>query len=91
MKNNYKQDATGLREVLNELDFIGIYPSLGGPKDEYDCMIYPILSRLYAQATKEQIEKYLIGELSEHFGIDDIEFIQRIKAVDKIIDWWKNK
>ena len=91
MKSNYKQNSLALREILNESDFIGIYPSKGGPKDEYDCMIGPILSRLSKRITKEELETYLIKELKEHFGIAHPQLIQMSKATEKIMAWWNNK
>jgi hypothetical protein len=60
----------GLRRLLNEWDPIGVFPHLGGPDDEYDCLYGPLMDHLHAGAPAQQIAAYLRSELTDHFGID---------------------
>jgi hypothetical protein len=91
LKKEYIQYAKDLRKILNEWDFIGIYPFKGGPKDEYDCLINPILSHLHKNITEEELNNFLIKELDEHFGLNPLKFTKIEDVVEKIIAWWNTK
>jgi hypothetical protein len=39
------------------------------PRDEYDCLLGPLLTRLAASASRADIAGYLRHELVEHFGL----------------------
>ena len=56
-----------LRDLAFRWDPIGFAKSL--PRDEYDCVLGPLLSMLESGATVEEIDAYLKRELSEHFGL----------------------
>ena len=58
-----------LRALLNSWDPIGIMQH-GAPRDEYDCLIAPVLDLLEAGADAEGIARFLRAELGEHFGLD---------------------
>lgn len=60
-----------LQRMLNRWDPIGIYDAATNfPEDEYDCMYEPLMTRLRAGSTVEEIAGYLKSELADHFGID---------------------
>jgi len=48
------------------MDPIGVGPD--GPKDEYDCLLWPVMRQLEADASPEELCGFLAAELEEHFG-----------------------
>lgn len=77
-----------LRTVLNEWDPLGVQGAQddGGPYDEYDCMLGPLISMLLQGAERPAVEDYLRQELDEHFGLDG-QGVPR-EVVDRIMAWW---
>jgi hypothetical protein len=60
-----------LRDLVNRWDPIGIYdPETNFPPDEYDCLDAPLMTRLRAGESSEQIGDFLHHELHGHFGLD---------------------
>lgn len=55
--------------LLSEWDPIGVMDDPNWPRDEYHCMVGPILRLLESDATEAEIAAYLRAELSEHFGM----------------------
>jgi hypothetical protein len=51
----------------NEWDPIGVGPD--GPKDEYDCLLWPVMRKLEDGAPEEQLVTFLVSELEGHFGL----------------------
>ena len=64
-KHELKQRAQELRALLNEWDPIGLGP--GGPEDEYDCLVWPIMRRLDDNLPAAELTAFLETELEEHF------------------------
>ena len=62
-----------LRTVLNEWDPLGVQGAQddGGPHDEYDCILGPLITLLLQGADGHSVEVYLRTELDEHFGLVD--------------------
>ena len=56
-----------LRALLNEWDPIGVADLVD---DEYDCLEWPLLSRLTAGCTVADLRSFLRHELVDHFGLD---------------------
>lgn len=77
-----------LRTVLNEWDPLGVQglQEDGGPYDEYDCMLGPLITLMLQGGDRSSIKAYLRTELDEHFGLDG----QRVprNLVDQILAWW---
>ena len=65
-KQALRQRGQQLRALLNEWDPIGVGPD--GPKDEYDCLLWPVMRQLEADASPEELGAFLAAELEEHFG-----------------------
>ncbi len=64
-------------------DPIGVMDNPDWPRDEYDCLIGPVLRMLEGSATADEIADYLC-ELKDHFGpsynlSDTKEFAARLK------------
>ncbi|WP_328387422.1 hypothetical protein [Nocardia sp. NBC_00416] len=80
-------DWRGLQRLLNEWDPIGVEPELGGPDDEYDCLLAPMLRLLSGGAGKQEIGSFLRAELSGYFGLDPSRS-QPEKFATRVLDWW---
>lgn len=57
-----------LRDLLNAWDPIGVVAD-GGPQDEYDCLIAPMLDELAGGAEPAGLAAFLRHELDDHFGL----------------------
>ncbi|WP_431923127.1 hypothetical protein [Amycolatopsis tucumanensis] len=73
-----------IRLLLNEWDPIGVADSVD---DEYDCLVWPLLSRLRAGAGVDGIREYLRHEMSDHFGLTaDVDAI-----AERLVSWWRSR
>ncbi|MEU0588436.1 hypothetical protein [Streptomyces sp. NPDC006132] len=75
-----------LRRLLNEWDPIGVADDA---RDEYDCMLAPLLQRLCSGADRTEIGEFLRHELEDHFGLDPLGLRPDAAAV-RMADWWKS-
>jgi hypothetical protein len=83
-KSRMRQRGRELRALLNEWDPIGVVAD-GGPTDEYDCLLWPLMRLLEQDATPRDIASFLKGELKGHFGLGPfvrrpMAFAERAKA-----------
>jgi hypothetical protein len=76
-----------LRDLLNTWDPIGVYPSLGGSDDEYDCIRDTLLSHLTRGDSRVEIGDYLRTELERHFGLSRPHVPGTV--IDEIFSWWE--
>ncbi|MFJ6380843.1 hypothetical protein ACIQI7_12715 [Kitasatospora sp. NPDC092039] len=79
-------DATenDLRQLLDEWDPIGVADEV---RDEYDCMLAPLLQRLRGGADQVEIGALLRQELEDHFGLDPLGLRPEAMAA-RVIGWW---
>lgn len=84
---NAAPDWRGLQGLLNEWDPIGVAPGLGGPEDEYDCMLGPVLTLLSGGSDEREIASFLRAELSGHFGLDP-NYAQPERFAGRVLAWW---
>ncbi|WP_345620690.1 hypothetical protein [Streptomyces ziwulingensis] len=73
-----------LRRLLNEWDPIGVADDV---RDEYDCMLAPLLQRLRSGADRAAIGEFPRRELEDHFGLDPLGLGPDVMAT-RVIDWW---
>ncbi len=66
-KREIRQRSSELNVLVYEWDPIGVAPD--GPRDEYECLVGPLLTMLQSGATQSEIASYLETELIEHFGL----------------------
>ena len=67
-KREIRQRSSELNALLREWDPIGVGPD--GPRDEYECLVGPLLTLLQSGPTQDEIASYLETELVEHFGLE---------------------
>lgn len=65
LKRKIRSKGSEIRTILNSWAPLG-FPT---PDDEYDCLVYEVLGLLKGSCTEADVEKILIQELSDHFGI----------------------
>jgi hypothetical protein len=79
-----------LRDLLCEWDPIGVMGDPTWPRDEYDCLIGPVLSLLLKGGSDVDVANFLRNEITEHFGLNesyyDFEHIAR-----RITSWFQNR
>lgn len=73
-----------LRHLLNEWDPIGVADEV---RDEYDCMLAPLLGRLHGGADRTEVEEFLRHELEDHFGLDPSGLRPGAMAA-RVTAWW---
>jgi hypothetical protein len=69
-KSDLRSRTRELRDLVNSWDPIGVMADPDWPRDEYDCLVSPLLRNLEAQASAESIAATLHAELTGHFGLD---------------------
>ncbi len=84
---NAAPEWRGLQRLLNEWDPIGVVPELGGPGDEYDCMLGPLLTMLSGGSSEREIGLFLRTELSDHFGLNPNYSHPEMFAA-RVLAWW---
>lgn len=82
-----KQFLSEFNKILNNWDFIGVLPFEGGPKDEYDCLIPPILGLLNKGTKEEEVASLLNKKLEDHFGLNP-KLYYTGKIAREILGWW---
>ena len=73
---------SALRELLNTWDPIGVVGG-GGPQDEYDCLIAPMLDQMKGGTEPAELAAFLRSELEDHFGMDPEHHAAGIEAVSQ--------
>lgn len=83
---NYKQNAKELNQILNEWDFLLAVPD--DVKDEYECLINPILNELNSGTTIPKLALKINNCVERHYGYCPSK---TAKYAKKIFTWWENK
>ena len=69
-REELRQRYAELRDLINQWDPIGVMDDPAWPRDEYDCLVGPVLRHLEAGDKPDVIVAFLTSELTEHFGMD---------------------
>lgn len=69
-KREIRERFAQLRALMCEWDPIGVMSVPDCPRDEYDCLVGPLLTLLGSEASEEDIAAYFRKEIDEHFGLD---------------------
>jgi hypothetical protein len=92
-KSELRERWAQLRALLCEWDPLGVMGVPDWPRDEYDCLVGPLLRLLDSEASKEHIARYLHNEIDEHFALfaDKYDFTAMAERVEKWFDHaWRN-
>jgi len=84
-----KEQMSELRELLCDWDPIGVMANPDWPRDEYDCLIGPLLQRLSQGASAVEIADYLRDEITEHFGLNEADY-QFASIAERIAFWFRD-
>lgn len=86
-KRELRERRAQLRALMCEWDPIGVMGSPYPPRDEYDCLVGPVLTLLAQNASEEDLVRYLRMEIDEHFGLspDNYDFREVAK---KVLRWF---
>jgi hypothetical protein len=68
-KRESRQRTSELSALMCEWDPIGVMGDSDWPRDEYDCLVWPLLRLLEAGAGEAELAGFLRTEISEHFGL----------------------
>jgi hypothetical protein len=76
-KKELRQRSSELNELMCEWDPIGVMDDPDWPRDEYDCLVSPVLSLLQSGATVEEVATHLRKEVTDHIGLspDKYDFL----------------
>lgn len=88
LKREIRARSAELRALMCEWDPIGVMDDPNSPRDEYDCLVGPLLTLLDSGASKEEIARYLRKEVDEHFGLsaDNYDFTSVAECVRRWFD-----
>jgi hypothetical protein len=75
-------------ELVNDWDFLRVMP-LGFPKDEYDCIVGSLLSKLQQGASEEEIAKFVDQELRNHYGLREPSGIPEFSR--RVVRWFRSE
>ena len=78
-----------VRGLLMERDLIGV-AGIPEAADEYDCMISPLLHRLFEGADTRSLADWISRERASHFGPgpDDA---QDMRLAESLTAWWERR
>lgn len=88
-KRELRQRSSQLRELMCDWDPIGIMDNPGAPRDEYDCLLSPLLTLLASSASEAEIAKYLRHQIVHHFGLSSADY--DFTAVAKRVQAWYDR
>ena len=97
-KAKYKSDFKNVQNLVNDFDPCGFIIG-GATKDEYDSLTNILLSSIYNNKSKLEIQKIIIDEIENYYGREKIENKNRLeeleteiqKLIDKVEFEIKNK
>jgi hypothetical protein len=76
-----------LRDLLYEWDPIGVAPEPDWPRDEYDDLLDPLLTRLRAGATAGELAVLLEEAVSGHIGLE-VDVDREERFAQRLVEWW---
>ena len=85
-KQEVRECWSQLRELMCDWDPIGVMDNPEAPRDEYDCLVGPLLTQLASSASESDIANYLRDEIVHHFGLSPADY--DFTAVAKRVKTW---
>jgi hypothetical protein len=68
-KRELKERVRELNTLMADWDPTGVIGESHAPRDEYECLVGPLLTLLQSGANEVAIGRYLSKQLVEHFGV----------------------
>lgn len=87
-KFEIRHRSAELRSVLCEFDPIGVMGDPESPRDEYDCMIGPLLTILLQGSSRSDVAEFVQRELTDHFGLEP-ELAACVTFAEVLVSWHK--
>jgi hypothetical protein len=85
-KQHSRKRSKELRALLAAWDPLKLL-DLGAPRDEYDCLVAPLMRHLEQGSTDNAVSSFLAQQFTDHFGVrtyaeepDVIRFAQLARA-----------
>src|SRR5262245_52821055 len=87
-KRELRQRSAQPRELMCDWDPIGVMGDPDWPRDEYDCLVGPLLALLQSGTSNDDISNYLRKEIADHFGLsaDTYDFTAVVERVRRWFD-----
>ncbi len=87
-KREIRERSAQLRALMCAWDPIGVMNDPDCPRDEYDCLVGPLLTLLGSSGSEGEIARYLRKEIDEHFGLspDGYDFAEVASRVRRWFD-----
>ncbi len=81
-----------LRDIVNRWDPIGVFGfrEIDWPKNEYDCVVEPLMSLLRSGKTTEEITQYLERQVRDHFGVEVVPG-KAARCADEAFTWFHRR
>lgn len=79
-----------LRDLLCAWDPIGVMDDPDWPRDEYDCLVAPVLRRLDAGESPESLAAFLETEVRAYFGVEPVTDAARTFA-ERAEAWYRQR
>ncbi len=76
-----------LRDLACAWDPIGVMDDPEWPRDEYDCLVGPVLRRLEAGDAVDAVAAFLEREVRDHFGLEPVPGAARAFA-ERAAAWY---
>ena len=68
-KREVRERVRELNALMADWDPTGVIADSHAPRDEYECLVGPLLTLLQSGAGEPAIRRYLSKQLVEHFGV----------------------
>jgi len=79
-----------LRDLVNAWDPIGVMADPDWPRDEYECVVGPLLRQLEEEAPVKEIAAFLHHEFTDHFGLNVSRKSTRAWA-EAAVNWYAQR
>ena len=87
-KQESRERWAQLQGIVNEWDPIGVMDDPNWSRDEYDCLVGPLMRLLENSASHVEIVNILRHEIQGHFGLDT-KHIEFIPIAKRLSDWFQ--
>ena len=88
-RDRTRESKRQVRRLLMERDPIGV-SGIPEAADEYDCMISPLLHRLFDGADIRSLADWIGHERSSHFGLGPDDTRDR-QLAERLTAWWETR